>query len=103
MQHHPRTWRSSRKPKLPPSGPQAPRRTEIDVPMVRRQVPADETLAEMIALMPEWLQAQARAEIPREIYAEAGGQLQLLPRTHKPRTQTTFLAKTQQDNDDETE
>jgi hypothetical protein len=68
--------------------------------MVRRQVPADETLAEMISLMPEWLQAQARAEIPREIYAEAGGQLQLLPKNQKHR-QSTFLKKAQVSDDDD--
>lgn len=87
-----------RKPKLPPSGPPAPPRREICILKPRTSIPRDEVLAEMIELMPPWLQEQARAEIPRQIYAEAAGQPQLLPT--KRTAQTTFLEQTQGKDDE---
>lgn len=98
MQPYPRRHRS--KPKLPPSGPKAPPRIERVIPIVRKSIPSDETMEQIYALAPPWLQDKLRAEVPREYYAEARGQTQLLPQ-HKPRAQTTFLAKTQGSDDED--
>jgi hypothetical protein len=94
MQPYPYKHRSRRPTqKLPPSGPPEPPRKEICILKPRTSIPSDETLNEMIALAPEWLRDRLCDEVPREIYAEAAGQTQLLPKGRA--AQTTFLEKAQ--------
>jgi hypothetical protein len=84
-------------PKLPPSGPVAPRRTERVTLPPRRTVPSEQTLAEIIELMPEWLRHQLRAEVPQQLQQEASGAA-LTPRAR----QTTFLERSaEEDRDDD--
>jgi hypothetical protein len=85
-------------PKLPPSGPIAPRRIERVTLPPRRTVPSEQTLAEIIDLAPPWLQEHLRAEVPHQLQQEASGAAPTPRRTN----QVSFLDKTKdQDDDDE--
>ena len=83
-------YRRPYKPKLPPSGPLAPPRREICLPIVRHSVPRQETVEEMLALAPEYLQPWLRKAVARELDAESSGVLQPQRRL----AQTSFLEQT---------
>lgn len=90
--------RRSKAPKLPPSGPVAPRRPERCTLVPRRTIPSQQTLDEIIGcLQPGWLQDQLRAEVPQLLQQEASGAAPTPRRTH----QISFLERSAGERDDD--